>query len=633
MSAIAGLCNVDGQPVAAHLLAGMLDRLAARGPHGRGQWVSRSVGLGHRLLHATPESLKEHQPLSDAWGDCWLVWDGRVDNREELSALLRADGAPLGAETDPELVLHAYRKWGAQCLQRIVGEFALALWDGRTRTLLCARDPLGVKPFYYCWNGRRLVFASEMHALLADPALAKGPNDAMIADYLLASFRDPDATFFEGVNQLRPGHFLQTHNGGLSVQRYWNFDPAREVRYGREEEYLDHFRDLFREAVRCRLRSDRPVGVLLSGGIDSTAVTGMAETIRRQDASLPALNALTILFDGFLAEEWQPIQSLVARYGTAVQTIAHKGPDGPMTRFEALLASSQTLHYDAFMTLPFVLAPAAANGSSVLLTGFGSDELFRSAEFGFQEDLFRAGRFVRLRAELAREVRAYGGVGGGNLPAFLWTQLPVRLRRLVKILSRRQVPQWIAPSFADRMGLARRTAPAGPRTFRTLCQEEPARALTVPSMALALNWMDAACSAFSIECRHPYLDRRLIEFFLAIPSDVKVSGGYRKMLLQRATQEVSAGPLRPRECVGPLCVPEMDLRMERERDARLLARNLFHPNALVFRYVDRAAAERIQERYLSGEDGCRNLLWQFTDLEQWLQTYCPNRTAPRKEGP
>ncbi|MBI4401342.1 MAG: asparagine synthetase B, partial [Nitrospirae bacterium] len=149
MSAIAGVCTRDRQPVDSTILPRMLDQLAMRGPHSQGQWSDGPVGLAHRLLQTTPESLKERQPVSDARGECWLIWDGRLDNRDELIRLLKNDGFTLGAGTDPELMLAAFRKWGIDCFRRILGDFALALWDSRTKRLVCARDPIGVKPFYY----------------------------------------------------------------------------------------------------------------------------------------------------------------------------------------------------------------------------------------------------------------------------------------------------------------------------------------------------------------------------------------------------------------------------------------------------------------------------------------------------
>jgi len=623
MSGIAGMYSVDGRPADPALLKRMTDILAHRGPDGEGQWASGPVGLGHRLLFTTPESLHEKQPVTDERGECWLVWDGRLDNREELIASLEAKGRPLGGHTDPELVLGAYRQWGAECLKRIIGEFAFALWDGRTRSLVCARDPIGVKPLYYHWDGGRLLFGSEVKALFTDPAIVRKPNESMIADYLLMGFRDPEATFLEGIKQLRPAHFLLLGGKGLCIERYWDVDPSRQVRYASEGSYLEEFRELFREAVQCRLRSSFPVGVLLSGGIDSTLVTAMAGILLRRNGEASSLAAFTLLVDGFLQEEWDAIQHLVETYATEIHTIRPETRSGPLTLFEPFLDCAETPHDGTFFTVPFLLAPAAARGCRVLLTGVGADELSHYGERGFLADLLSSLRLRRLVREAQRMLSFFnGGDVRSVVSTLLWDQLPPQVRRLIKTLLNRQIPRWFEPEFANRVKLNRWMMPRERRKFPTLCQEETYRALTRPSMPLALNQMDGMASAFSLECRHPYLDRRLIEFFLSIPSAVKMKAGYRKQFVQHAMMGIAPGPIRRKE--GVECfIPPMDEQICKELEATRMERDLFHPQARIFRYVERSEAERLKEQYLREQATSRKLLWNFVQLEVWLRQWFP----------
>ncbi len=623
MSAIAGLYSVDGCPADPDLLRRMLDALAYRGPDGEGQWVAGPIGLGHRLLSTTPESLNEKQPVTDERGESSLVWDGRLDNREELVGALKAKGQLPRDQSDPALVLEAYRLWGTDSLKRIVGEFALALWDQRTRSLVCARDPIGVKPFYYHWNGNRFRFGSEVKALFTDPTIAKRPNEATIADYLLMGFRDPEATFFEGIKQLRPAHFLCVGERGLRLERYWDVDPSRQVRYTREEEYLEAFRELFREAVRCRLRSNSPVGVLLSGGIDSTLVSAMAETLRRSAGDAPALAAFTLLAEGVLQEEWEAIQRLVETYGTEIHPIRPESRNGPVTFFELFLDCAETPHHDAFFTIPDLLGPAAVKGCRVLLTGVGADELSQHGEEGFLADLLRSVRVGRLAREARLSTIAYGGEDWRRiLLLLLWAQLPPQLRRLIKTWLKQQVPRWFEAEFAKRVKLEAWTMPSERRKLPTLCQEKTYRALTGPSMALALNQMDGMASAFSLESRHPYLDRRLIEFFLSVPSPVKMMAGYRKQFVQRAMVGITPGPIRDKEG-REYFIPPMDQQTCNGLEGQRLARDLFDPQALVFRYISRLEAERMMERYVRHRAPYRNLLWSFVRLELWLRQWFP----------
>lgn len=618
MSGLAGVFHVDGRPADPALLARMTASLAHRGPDGEGQWIDGPIGLGHRLLATTPESVSEKQPASDEVGECRLVWDGRLDNRRELIAMLRV-GADALTWPDAQLVLLAYQRWGSACFARLIGDFALALWDARPRTLLCARDPFGVRPLYYHWDGARLAFASEVEALFADPTLLRRPDEATIADYLLMGFRDPDRTFFDGVRQLRPAHVLRLDDRGLRLERYWDAEPSRELRYAREDDYLDEFRDLFREALRCRLRSTTPVGLLLSGGVDSTLVAATAEALRRDEGLGIELPAFTLLIEGFLQEEWEAVQGLMTAYGTELRTIAVE----PGRNFlELYLESPEPPDHEGIPVMPAVLRSVAARGCRVLMTGVGADELSRRAEIGFIEDLLGAWRLPDFLRHVRERTLSYAdGAWVREAGAVLWSRLPGSLRHAVKRLTGRQVPSWLEPGFARRAGIGGWRLPEGQRRFATWCAEATYRALTRPDLASALGHLDARAGRFTVECRHPYLDRRLVEFFLAVPADVKLGHGYRKQFVQRALAGAVPGPLRTTE--------RQDEHVRHDeptfvrQDAARMARDLFHPRARVFRYVDRAGAERMRDAYVGRGRPHGTLLWNFLSLEVWLQQVFP----------
>ncbi|MBI4454475.1 MAG: asparagine synthase (glutamine-hydrolyzing) [Acidobacteria bacterium] len=623
MSGIVGIWDLEGRPLDPALIKRMMDRMAHRGPDGANHWISGSVGLGHRLLRTTPESLSEKEPISDARGECLLVWDGRIDNRDELLSVTGLHGDEL-QRSDADLLLAAYRRWDLECVKRILGDFAFAVWDAKKQRLFCARDPFGVKPFYYHWDGRRFIFASEIKSLLDHPAVVKRPNESMIADYLLMDFRDPEVTFFEGIKQLRPAYFLCVEKGSLSLHRYWDFDPSANVHYSGDEEYLDEFRNLFRKSVQCRLRAKSPAGMLLSGGVDSTAVTAMAESIRLGNGQAPELEAFTLLAEGLRQEEWDAIERLKQKCGTQVHSIPQRKDYEPLTLFEVFLHPGETLHHDVFLTVPAILNAAAARGCRILLTGLGADELSQYGEIGFLKDLLRSGRLTRLLREAAAGSTAYGGDGNGRpmVLKLLWTELPPRIRWLVKMISGRQVPQWFQPSFADRVNLKWRTERQTPRRFPTLCQEETRHCLTAAAWTLGMNYVDELTSGFSIECRHPYADRRLVKFFLAIPPETRMKFGHRKMFVQRALEEVVPGPPRPREG-STYFVPEMDPQRCRDAEAHRMKESLLQDGAMLFEYVDRQEALRIVDQYLRGEakKSKRNLLWSFVKLELWLQKW------------
>ncbi len=620
MSGIAGCLTSTGEPVDANLVRQMIQAIARRGPDGEGHWIDGPVGLGHRLLHTTQESLQEVQPLASDDGSVVIVCDARIDNRTELAAALLTRGVTLSSNADAELILKAYECWGAASPQHLLGDFAFAIWDQPRHRLFCARDPIGVKPFYYYWDGRRFLFASEIKTLLEVPGVAKRINEDMIADYLLWDFRHPDATFFDGIMQLRPAHGLCVERGQMELLRCWDVNPRAKVSYQRDEDYLERFFELFREAVRCRLRSQFPVGVMLSGGIDSTLVAAMAETLRHAHPEYPPVAAFTLLEEGVHQEDRDAIRRLVQKFGTDAHLIQPEtGQDSPE------LCRSE-IPGDAFLAHPTVLESAAAKGCRVCLTGFGADELVGVSELGILKDLLRQFRFTRL----AREIRRMAWTGRSTQRSIvlelLRDQVPRRIRWGVKALLGRQVPSWFEPGFVNRLGLTRRVPEWVKPRFPTMCQEESFRALTTPLMALDLNQLDGAASGFTVEWRHPFLDRRLIEFFLSVPSHVKRHAGPPKRFAQLALNGIAAAPIRAR-AVEEAIVPPQDGRMSRALEARQIEQVLGPASGPLFRYVKSNEMQRLMRNYVDGDLSVRAHLWKLRDLQRWMRTYFPEEMS------
>jgi asparagine synthase (glutamine-hydrolysing) len=272
MSGIAGIYYRDQHPVDSQPLRAMTEAAVHRGPDGVGHWVQGSVAFGHLQLCTTPESLTEQQPLVTPNGNYAITCDGRVDNRRELIQDLRSFGAVSDRAPDAALVLQAYLVWGTGCLDHITGDFAFALWDGVKRQVFCARDRLGIRPFYYYCDSSKFIFGSEINSLLQHPGVPNQLNEAMVGLYLSGGFSDGEQTFYRGIQQLPAGQFLLVNQGQLSKQLYWELEPDQTINLASDEEYVHRFHELFEEAVRCRLRSPTPVAVTLSGGLDSSSI-------------------------------------------------------------------------------------------------------------------------------------------------------------------------------------------------------------------------------------------------------------------------------------------------------------------------------------------------------------------------
>ena len=276
MCGISGIYNLNNEPVSRSLLKDMTDVLLHRGPDDEGYILlnsgdgSSDIAFGHRRLSIIDLSSSGHQPMPNEDKSIWITYNGEVYNYIELREELEKAGHVFNSKTDTEVIIHAYEAWGEECLRRFNGMWAFAIWDFNKKRLFCARDRLGVKPFYYIYNKKQFAFASEIKSLLKT-GIEKKPNDAIIFDYLAFGLQDhTEDTFFEGVKQLKPAHYLFLENGVLRKERYWNIEVNDEI--GGKENDESRFYDLLRDSVRLRLRSDVPVGTCLSGGLDSSSI-------------------------------------------------------------------------------------------------------------------------------------------------------------------------------------------------------------------------------------------------------------------------------------------------------------------------------------------------------------------------
>ena len=556
MSGIAGILNLDGRPADHDLLRRMIDTLVHRGPDGEGLWVQGPVGLGHRMLHTTPQSLQENQPLADETGDLCLTLDGRVDNRDELRVALEAKGAKLRSDTDAELVLRAYEVWGEECPKRILGDFAFAIWDGRNRQLFCARDILGIKSFYYYTNGRTFLFASELRQLFADPDVRREPNKGMIGEYLAMDVTSQEETLYRGILRLPQAHVLIVHPSKVRKVRYWDVDPAREIRHGSDDEYAEEFLEIFKEAVRCRLRSHRLVGADLSGGLDSSSVVCVAHSLYREGlVAGPGFEAFSMVFPGLPCDESVYIQDVVRMWGIKSNAVDAKVPD-------ASCYTEQVRHYYDFPYPPSgtiydsVSALAQAKAIRVLLTGLGGDQ-WLTGSLGHQADLLRRFRILDLIRQSRFDSQVLSDLGEPTSPLFLvvryglWPLLARTPQRAIKwaLMGKRDgVPRWIDPQFARRIQLSerlRKKKTAGHR-FSSVVQRDLSLYLTSGWSSLQRELSDRYGSSFGIELRHPFLDRRVIEFAMALPEEQRWRRDETKFVLRRAMRGLLPETVRHR---------------------------------------------------------------------------------------
>lgn len=618
MSGLAVIYHGDRRPVDPAALARMTAALAHRGGDGGREWIEAAVGLGQRLQFTTPESLAELEPAPVLVPGCRIVWDGRIDNRGELLAALGGGAGSSRPPTDPELLLLAYRRWGTACLAHCLGDFAFALWDGGRARLFCGRDRLGLKPFYYTWDGATLLASSEARPL----AVARGggmpePDDELVLAYLVGEFREDDhaRSFFQGIRRLPPGHALVAEGRTLRVERYWTVDPDREIAYASDEEYVDHFRALFAEAVRCRLRSYFPVGLFLSGGLDSAAIAVLAGGCAGPGGDpVPPVEAFTIYGGDRRSDEREHARRAAAAAGLK----AHELDAGERAPLEGLDDIRE-------MESPTVGVGRARDTDNmdairgrdcrVVLSGEGGDQVLD--EVGYLADLLAGARPLRFW----RESRAFADWYGADWPGLAATVakcvVPAAGKYWGKRLLRRVPPGWVNRDTARSVDLRRRVrAPRVARRFRSFAQAETYAQVTSPYYLLRLEVDERYCARFGIEMRYPFLDSRLIEFVLAVPSFRRTRGGERKRLLRTAMRDAVPDAIQRRRGKGDW-TDSMDRAL-----LRLCAGAppvpLRNASGRMTRYVDLAGAARLVERYRNGDRGLRWEVWSLVTLDYWL---------------
>ncbi len=373
MCGIAGILRFDGAAAQPELLKRMTDVLAHRGPDGEGVYLSGPLGLGHRRLAILDLSSAGRQPMTNEDGSIWVTFNGEIYNFRELRRELEARGHAFRSATDTEVLVHAYEEWGLNCLQRFNGMFAFGLWDERRRGLWLVRDRLGIKPLFYSHRSDRLLFGSEIKALLCDPDLDRTLDDEALSYYLALNYTPAPYTLFRRVRQLLPGHYLWIDDSG-SIQDVEYWDLKYQEGDGRGEQvYCHEFAALLEDAVRMRLVSDVPFGAFLSGGVDSSSVAywmsrHMAEPVKTFSI-------------GFAQPTFDELE-----YARQVgHTIAADHHEQMVTADAAAILPKLVWHAeeptaDSSMVAVYYLAQMTRNHVTMALSGDGADEILAGYE-------------------------------------------------------------------------------------------------------------------------------------------------------------------------------------------------------------------------------------------------------------
>jgi len=515
MSGIVGILNLDGSPVDRSLLGRMTAYLAFRGPDRQRVWATKNVGFGHALLRVTEESEREEQPFTID-GQRWIVADARVDARQDLIAELRAraqEDLTSGA-TDMELILRAYCVWGEDCVTHLLGDFTFAVWDEPRQRLFCARDHLGVKPFAYAQIGQTVVLSNTLDCIRLHPAVSRDLNDAAIADFLLfGANQEFDTTSFRDIRRLPPAHCITWSKETTRRRRYWTLPVEEPVYFRRDAEYTERFTELLQAALRDRLRTRR-VGVLMSGGLDSTTLAAVAASLLREDPAGFVLQAITSVYDRLIPDSERHYAGLVADHLNIPIRYDVRDDETSLDRWDQV-----SVHTPEPVANPPAFAAGVAFSSKVatqarvFLYGEGPDNALLYEWRPYLSHLLagrRMGLLVRAlskdllmhrRVPLWSSIRQVAGAGGQE-------------KRWLDVF-----PVWLNEEFAARCRCAERWET---RQRRSL-SPHPVRPLGYDGLS-TIRWQslfeycDISGALSHSEMRHPFLDLRLLRYMLALPA-------------------------------------------------------------------------------------------------------------------
>jgi len=593
----------------------MTDVLAHRGPDDAGLLVDPPAVLGHRRLSILDLSEAGHQPMRSRSGRYWITFNGEIFNYKELAQELRAAGHRFETTCDTEVLLAAYEQWGRDCLRRLNGMFAFALWDRAARELVCVRDRFGVKPLYYTVVGERFRFASEIKALLLDPAVERRPNAERVLDFLAYGFTDHTAeTLFAGILQVPAGAVLVVRPGAPppAPERWYHAAAA-----GPDRRAAAELRERLTDAVAIRLRSDVPVGTTLSGGLDSSAVTVLATALRAEQG-LPPAPTFSSRCDDPRLDEGLFMERVLERTGAPNHAFT-PGDAGLVGDLDRLLwHMDEPFHSAAVFGHRQLSQLVRATGVTVLLDGQGGDEALAGYDYllypGFFFTTVTRGRLGLAVAE-ARGRRDVQGVA-----------LRYSVRELLKVLLPNRVRAATPPAW-----LAAGASPSPPPLPGRSLLAHHLFGLEVQPLPMYNHQLDRNTMAVSLEARNPFLDYRVVECGLGLAPREHVRNGFTKWTLREALHDVLPPEILHRRRKQGFTTDESAwMRTGELSDAM---EETFGSERFASRpFFDAAQLRALHERHRRGEEHHVDL-WRAFVTERWLELFVDAPRVATPEGP
>ncbi|MBN2062865.1 MAG: asparagine synthase (glutamine-hydrolyzing) [Deltaproteobacteria bacterium] len=623
MCGIVGKYNYgSGEPVSGQLIRAMCDTLVHRGPDDGGSHIDGPVGLGHRRLSILDLSEQGHQPMHSRDERIWITFNGEIYNYQELQSELSSKGFSFRSNCDTEVILYLYEEYGEECVNRLRGMFAFAIWDGKRKQLLMVRDRIGKKPLYYYNDGKSLVFASEIKAILADKSVKKDINAQAVYDYFKYQYVPDPKSIYKNIHKLEPGHLLTCNQRGLADREYWNVDFSIS-KAGTETEIADELLHILKESVRLRMISDVPLGAFLSGGIDSSCVVALMAGHQEQPVSTCTI--------GFNSEEFDEIafaRKMAEIYHTdhSEYTVQQKAKDilpHLIKHFDEPFADSSAIP-------TFYVSKLARRKVTVALSGDGGDENF----FGYEkyrlektEDRIRSLFPSPLRKAIFPLLSRV--LAGANHRVFQ------KGSTLLKTLGREPDygffltnteidddlwSEMLTPDFRRELGGYDPFWITRDHYHKAQTDDHLSRILyTDLKMYLPgdiLVKVDRMSMANSLEVRSPFLDHHIIELAARVPISLKFRRGEKKYILKRIFSQMLPEDILYRKKMG-FCVPLADWLRGELRD--FTADRILSPGNGLEYFFNKKSISRIWEMHQDRKRNFDIILWSLLVFEIWFQ--------------
>ena len=609
----------------------MAEAAAHRAVDGTHTWTSPHAHLAHLAHHITPEDTLEHQPLVSH--DLVLVSDARIDNRDDLIPILRPY-LTTDHPTSADLILAAYRHWGDESPAHLIGDYAYAIWNISTRTLFATRDPLGMRALYYHITPYQLTFATEIKQILQAPDVPIALDEMTAIKYLIDNFDTPDTTHYAGIAQVPAAHTLHADEREHHTRRYWDIDPHHLIRYKDERDYTEHFLDIFKEAVRTRTRTTTPIGILLSGGMDSGAIASTLGWLRERGHTTPSVHTYSWAFDTLPQCDERAVSDLNARhYGFAINPVSAdeyaplaRYPDYGPDRDEPLIGVYQPM-------VEAALAHAKADGVGLMLSGNRGDLMTGAWVFSYLRLLTE-----KRWAALAHELREHAQLPGASMAGVLLAYIAKPMARALLRRSRSRVaslvgsprrtpsperayPPWIGEALLRRIGVEGDLGapavlpPAMPGYTRTVRQFFA----FLPMHMRTSIWTERTNARFGQGLADPWSDRRLAEFVIAIPQQVlNPPGRADKRFVREAMRGIM--PETVRENTAKVIPSPLYTRSLRETAVDTIRSLTTDTELAKHGFADEAALRAHYERVRRG-DREHPSIWSALTMEMWLRRY------------